>query len=158
MITTNKRTIGLCTACHERKHLAALTGTLVGLCTRCYDMAGDDNAVSDGHMTCADFKARYGEHSQYCDCAAAQPDQSAMDAALAAYTASRIALTDAHTALLNRATADACKGTGYAHEIEASARALRDAITRQDEDACRIFGTSVVFDALRTAIEARAAR
>lgn len=43
-------------------------GTTGYNCNRCFDRAGDENAVADGYMTCADFKARYGEHSDYCDC------------------------------------------------------------------------------------------
>jgi hypothetical protein len=149
MITTNKRTIGLCTACHERKHLAALTGTLVGLCTRCYDMAGDDNAVSDGHMTCADFKARYGEHSQYCDCKAQASDVS--DESFAAFIAARLSLTDAHEALSKAGAGN----TGYAFEAREAAARLRGLIKDQDEQACRVYGTPRVMDGLMAAIRAR---
>jgi hypothetical protein len=151
MITTNKPTIGLCTACHERKHLAALTGTLVGLCEYCYDEAGDQNSVSDGHMTCAEFKAKHGYHSDYCNCEKAQPVEDGTDAALAAYVKSRIALTEAHTALMTIRVLPGMS-RGYVFEAEASARALRDTITAQDEDACRIFGKSAVVDALMAAI------
>jgi hypothetical protein len=155
MITTNKRTIGLCNMCHERKALAALTGTLVGLCHACYDEAGDENAVSDGHMTCADFQSRYGKHSEYCDCKAqASTTDDGTDAALAAYIASRVALTEAHSALMGLTKVPGMS-RGYVFEAEASARALRTVITAQDEDACRIFGKSAVVDALMAAISAR---
>lgn len=34
---------------------------------RKWEKAGDNNAVSDGNMTCAEYFARWGEHSDYCD-------------------------------------------------------------------------------------------
>jgi len=83
MITTNRKTVGDCTACpsdsNTHKSLAATDGLRPGsripqgLCYPCYDRAGDENAVSDGTMTCALFLAQWGEHSDYCDCAPAQP-------------------------------------------------------------------------------------
>jgi hypothetical protein len=30
-------------------------------CERCYDMAGDENAVMDGNMTREQFKAKWGQ-------------------------------------------------------------------------------------------------
>jgi len=72
MITTNRKVIGNCTYCGASGlALAALTdGPRTGLCGTCYDRAGDENAVSDGHLTCAEFQSRYdGDHSEYCDCA-----------------------------------------------------------------------------------------
>lgn len=35
------------------------------MCRLCWDKAGDDNAVADGHMSEAEFFARYGEHSTW---------------------------------------------------------------------------------------------
>lgn len=31
------------------------------LCERCYDMAGDENAVSDGDMTVEEFTKKWGQ-------------------------------------------------------------------------------------------------
>jgi len=77
MITTNRRTVGTCTYCGQSGlALAALDGSApnTGLCGTCWDRAGDENAVADGHLTCAAFAARYdGDHSDYCDCAPVAP-------------------------------------------------------------------------------------
>jgi len=77
MITTNTKVKGACNGCDiERIFLAALDGgrhvdgTPTGLCNGCFNRAGDDNAVSDGNMTCAEFRANWGAHSTYCTCAA----------------------------------------------------------------------------------------
>jgi hypothetical protein len=37
-------------------------------CVDCWTKAGDQNMVADGQMSCREFVARYGEHSEYCDC------------------------------------------------------------------------------------------
>jgi hypothetical protein len=37
----------------------------VGLCVACYEKAGDENAVLDGHMTQDDFNAKYGETENF---------------------------------------------------------------------------------------------
>ena len=77
MITCDPTT-GYCQSCDRKvRDLVAVerrnAAGPVGLCQRCFDMAGDDNAVSDGHLACAVFFDRYGEHSNYCDCAAVAP-------------------------------------------------------------------------------------
>jgi len=36
------------------------------LCQRHWDMAGDDNAVTDGHITCHEFFVKWDEESVYC--------------------------------------------------------------------------------------------
>jgi hypothetical protein len=68
VITTNGQRIkGTCNGCQiERIYLAATNGDGTGLCAGCYDRAGDENMVSDGHMSCTEFLARYGAHSEYC--------------------------------------------------------------------------------------------
>ena len=76
MITTNRKTVGDCMACpaesNTHKSLAAVEGfrpgsrIQQGLCYPCYDMAGDENMVSDGNMSCTEFLARWGKHSDYC--------------------------------------------------------------------------------------------
>ncbi len=52
-----------CYTCAVCKKLTRSTGRgdneHVGLCAYCYDKAGDENAVSDGHMTQAEFDAKY---------------------------------------------------------------------------------------------------
>ena len=34
---------------------------MIEMCARCYDIGGDENAVSDGHMTVEEFKAIWGQ-------------------------------------------------------------------------------------------------
>ncbi len=60
----------VCDDCGARKQVANMavhTAKGHGVCVPCYDKAGDDNSVSDGHMTCAEFRSKYGTHSEYCD-------------------------------------------------------------------------------------------
>lgn len=45
-----------------------------GMCNSCFDKAGTQNMVADGIITCVEFQAIYGEHSDYCDCAPATGD------------------------------------------------------------------------------------
>lgn len=58
----------VCDECGTRRQKA--NGQDLGggsfICDPCFDKAGDQNAVSDGHMTCDQFQAQYGEHSEYC--------------------------------------------------------------------------------------------
>lgn len=60
-----------CNVCGKRRQKAnreVSTGATTGVCTDCFDIAGDENMVADGHMTCREFLAIYGRHSDYCDC------------------------------------------------------------------------------------------
>ena len=62
-----------CDQCGTRRQRANLGhdgGPGSVLCVDCWERAGDENMVADGNMTCAAFLARYGAHSDYCDCAA----------------------------------------------------------------------------------------
>lgn len=51
--------------CRSCKKLTRSTGRgdneNISLCARCFDMGGDENAVSDGHMTREDFITRWGQ-------------------------------------------------------------------------------------------------
>ena len=57
-----------CGAVHQKANMGTMVTRTTGVCKPCFDKAGDDNAVSDGQMTCPEFYARWGEHSEYCDC------------------------------------------------------------------------------------------
>lgn len=52
-----------CYTCSVCKKLTRSTGRgdneFAGLCERCYDMAGDENAVTDGDMTTEEFEAKW---------------------------------------------------------------------------------------------------
>lgn len=61
-----------CTSCGQTRQRANIAMQTEpngdGLCNECFNMAGDENMVADGNMTCVEFQAIYGQHSDYCDC------------------------------------------------------------------------------------------
>ena len=60
-----------CGLCGERRQVAnmARSGGADAICNRCYDRAGDENAVSDGDMTCEVFAGRYPGFTPWsCEC------------------------------------------------------------------------------------------
>lgn len=60
---------GECNTLHQKGKMQRIDNMTTGyICEPCWDMAGDENSVSDGYMTCVEFIARYGKHSEYCDC------------------------------------------------------------------------------------------
>ena len=48
-----------CRFCHKQTRATDRDAANVGSCARCYDMAGDENAVLDGQMTQAEFDAKW---------------------------------------------------------------------------------------------------
>lgn len=62
---TNRGT-QVCIGCGKRTWASRIqNGTL---CDPCFDRAGAENSVADGNMTCAEFLAEFGQHSEYCNC------------------------------------------------------------------------------------------
>jgi hypothetical protein len=59
---------GWCMKLHQKGVMQTWDTATGYVCNPCFDEAGDENSVSDGYMTCAAFQARYGKHSEYCDC------------------------------------------------------------------------------------------
>ena len=59
----------VCVECGRRRHKDNGEQADGGFhCVDCWTKAGDQNMVADGQMSCREFMARYGEHSEYCDC------------------------------------------------------------------------------------------
>jgi ribosome-binding protein aMBF1 (putative translation factor) len=49
-----------CKSCGKKTRKTG-DGAELGLCNRCYEMAGDENAVADGQMTQEEFNQKWGQ-------------------------------------------------------------------------------------------------
>jgi DNA-directed RNA polymerase subunit RPC12/RpoP len=54
-----------CADCGKQTRETGSSESFNNLCRKCYDKAGDDNAVADGVLTEDQFFAIYGEHSSW---------------------------------------------------------------------------------------------